>query len=374
MSEPEGQSEARYNDGQSAITRSVSLSQSGQDFLIKDQDNGNILARWSLAGVRKARGAPHHLLRLRHENDHETARLTVEAKSALARQILDLCTHLYDEDKSMRRMRRAIVGWSLAAIASLVFLVVWGIPMLANSLTPFVPYAYEQRLGKAIEPHLLALIKNDKKQLRYCLAYNGEARSVMEQLVNTLLPPDYDGLPISVELVNITYPNAFALPGGRILMFEGLLRKVDHPDELSAVLAHEIAHIVYRDSMRKVLQTSSTAIVLGMVVGDFLGSGAIVAGSQALLSASYSRTAERRADDFALSRLRALQSNPAHLQNLLQRLDRSSSEDTHHSLLNYLSTHPQTSKRGLVETKPSEQPDFQRILSDENWITLKNAC
>ena len=85
-------------------------------------------------------------------------------------------------------------------------------------------------------------------------------------------------------------------PGGHVYVFEGLLAKSETPDELAGVIAHEMGHVVHRDGTRAVLESAGLSFLFGMMLGDFVGGGAVVIAAKTVLSSSYSRHAEAAAD------------------------------------------------------------------------------
>ena len=87
-------------------------------------------------------------------------------------------------------------------------------------------------------------------------------------------------------------PNAFALPGGKVYLFSGLLAKAENPDEIAGVLAHELGHLKHRDSTRNLIYNGGTSFLIGLLFGDVTGSGALIFASRSLMTASYSREAE----------------------------------------------------------------------------------
>src|SRR5437764_872761 len=115
-------------------------------------------------------------------------------------------------------------------------------------------------------------------------------------------------------------PNAFALPGGRVYVLSGLLAQAQSPDELAGVLAHEFGHVVHRDGVRRLIRDGGTSFLVGLMFGDVSGSGAVLMAGRALLSASYSRDDERRADAFAITVLHRLGRPTAPLGALLERV------------------------------------------------------
>ena len=95
-------------------------------------------------------------------------------------------------------------------------------------------------------------------------------------------------------------PNAFALPGGMIYLFNGLLAKAENPDEIAGILAHEFGHLSHRDGTRNLIYNGGMSFLIGLLFGDITGSGALIFASRSLVTASYSREAEQDADTFAI--------------------------------------------------------------------------
>ena len=110
------------------------------------------------------------------------------------------------------------------------------------------------------------------------------------------------GLDTSVQAAVLAtpVPNAFALPGGKVYLFSGLLAKAENPDEIAGVLAHELGHLKHRDSTRNLIYNGGTSFLIGLLFGDITGSGALIFASRSLVTASYSREAEQNADTFSI--------------------------------------------------------------------------
>ena len=75
-------------------------------------------------------------------------------------------------------------------------------------------------------------------------------------------------------------PNAFALPGGKVYVFNGLLAKAENPDEIAGVLAHEFGHLKHRDGTRNLIYNGGTSFLIGLLFGDVTGSGALIFASR----------------------------------------------------------------------------------------------
>ncbi len=138
-------------------------------------------------------------------------------------------------------------------------------------------------------------------------------------------------------------PNAFALPGGTVVLLDELVAAARHDDEIAAVLAHEIGHLVEQHTMRHVLQTSVAGVIVAAVIGDVLSLSSYAAAVPAfLLDAGYSRAFEREADDFGLGLLDRAGIDRGHFVRFLTRM-----EQEHPSgVPGFLSTHPRAEERG----------------------------
>jgi predicted Zn-dependent protease len=93
--------------------------------------------------------------------------------------------------------------------------------------------------------------------------------------------------------------NAFALPGGTIVVTRGLLDAAESENELAFVLGHEIGHFAARDHLRAI----GRGLILSQVMRSLIGSGAgdaVPALSAELASRGFARDQERDADAFAL--------------------------------------------------------------------------
>lgn len=92
--------------------------------------------------------------------------------------------------------------------------------------------------------------------------------------------------------------NAFAAPGGFIYVYTGLIKFLEHEDELAGVMGHEIAHADQRHSTEQLTQAYGVQTLLSLILGDDPGLAATIA--QSLLSLSFSRADESEADDYSV--------------------------------------------------------------------------
>jgi hypothetical protein len=162
-------------------------------------------------------------------------------------------------------------------------------------------------------------------------------------------------------------PNAFALPGGKIYVFDGLLAKADNADEIAGVLAHELGHLKHRDSMRGLIRDGSTSFLIGLLFGDITGSSALIFGSRTLVTSSHSREAERTP---TVSPSMSCTGWPAGEAGwgiaVSDRQGRKGS--VHHS------SHPLTEDRLARMSREDRQASGPPLLTNEEWRSLKSIC
>ncbi|GEO11514.1 M48 family metallopeptidase [Segetibacter aerophilus] len=149
--------------------------------------------------------------------------------------------------------------------------------------------------------------------------------------------------PIRVTFINSDLVNAYALPGGNIVVYRGILEKIKTGEELAALLAHESSHINERHSLRSLLRSAANGIIISIVFGDASGiSGAVVSNAETLNGLKYSRSLEAEADEKGMDLLRANEVNVDGMKQLMQMLQK---EDKLPGQLAFISTHPLTKER-----------------------------
>jgi Zn-dependent protease with chaperone function len=140
-------------------------------------------------------------------------------------------------------------------------------------------------------------------------------------------------------------PNAFALPAGIIVVTDELIGLAQDDEEVLAVLAHELGHVRHRHTMRHLLQSSATALIIAGVTGDVASATSLAASAPALLvQTKYSRDFEREADRFAIDLLRKAGIGPQHFAAILARLETKRKGKTG-VIPTFLSSHPPTEER-----------------------------
>ncbi len=277
--------------------------------------------------------------------------------------------------------RTVILALGLAAgAAAVIGLGMVAIPVVAGPLARATPPQVEAGLGDWYADNLTRLWPPCAPEDD---AIRDGADQALTQLSARITAVANPALPITITLVDAGFPNAFALPGGRVLVTEELLALMDGPDELAGVLAHEIAHVERRHVMAAMIREFGAAILVDAVVSGGSGAGRelILAGRE-LNAFGHTRVAEREADDLAIEYLAAADIDPDGLARFFDTIAELSDEDAPAAadwLRNLARTHPETKERAqrvrdAMADRPADAPPFQPSMDAEAWATVKRAC
>jgi Zn-dependent protease with chaperone function len=349
-------SPAIYFDGVTSRKHAVALI-FGADLEISE--DGVVVASWRFDDLRAIDGGPGGL-RLKCVSALPLARLDVSDAAAQA-EIRGRARFL-DIEQGSRQTGR-IVAWSLAAIVSIAATVFIGVPLIADRLAPLIPLSFERRLGEMADNQVRMIFGG-----KVCTDPQGNA--AFAKLVETLRQAGHVDIPLRTAVLASPTPNAFALPGGKIYLLDGLLQKANNADEIAGVVAHEMGHVSHRDLTRMMIQNGSTSFLIGLLFGDITGSGAAIFVTRSVVGASYSREAEKNADAFAIDTMHALDRSPAPMGELLYRVTGAQGG----SSIGILASHPLTEERRALmrqEDRPATGPE---ILSAAEWRALKAVC
>jgi Zn-dependent protease with chaperone function len=140
-------------------------------------------------------------------------------------------------------------------------------------------------------------------------------------------------------------PNAFALPGGEVVVTDQLVTLARSDAELEGVIAHEMSHVDRAHSLQRAYQASLVPAAIAFITGDATQVGHIATILPGvLLQSAYSRAFEQQADDDAKAQLRGMGVDPAALGDLLQRIEAKMC-GKEGCLPSWLGSHPATAAR-----------------------------
>ncbi|TVT51135.1 MAG: M48 family metallopeptidase [Denitromonas halophila] len=222
----------------------------------------------------------------------------------------------------------------------------WGLPLVARAVAQALPVAAVQ----AIDVQLLQTL--DSSRLLAPTELPSSRIAAIEIEVAPLIAGRGSADPVRLHFRKAPAigANAFALPGGDIVVTDALVALAPTDAHVAAVVAHELGHVAHRHGLRNLIQASVLAAVIGVWTGDF--SSLATAGATVVLSSAYSRDFEFEADAFGADLLSRHERSPALLATMLKRLERAHQAEGEAAtaaagggLGDYLSTHPATAER-----------------------------
>ena len=242
---------------------------------------------------------------------------------------------------------RAQQNWrsTLSAALGLVLISVagylWGVPWAAQALVAALPEAVDRAVGES------ALAQIDQRWLKPS-ALPAERQDALRQAFARAVKAAYPAGDAPAYTVRFAVadealgPNAFALPGGSIVVTDALVKLLEGADDMVVgVLGHELGHLRHRHGMKALVQVTLVGTATSVALGDF---STVLAGVPALLAqAAYSRGAEREADGEAARLLHAAGLKPAAMVVLFERMAKQTAERTKMPVS--LASHPMDEER-----------------------------
>jgi beta-barrel assembly-enhancing protease len=245
--------------------------------------------------------------------------------------------------------RRRSIGWPLRVAIVLIIAVTVCLGLLwlqrdalVRSIVQQMPLSLEQEIGDTLWDAVRAkevIIDSNAK-------YRRQVETVTKRLIATL--PKNSEYSFAFHIAEQDgVVNAYALPGGHIVIYTGLLKAVQRPEQLAGVLAHEMAHVTERHAVSNLVSRMGLFGLLWSVFGDSSGLlGLATQGTQELMEQRFSRDYEREADLQAWQRLVEAKIDPRGLYQFFTILDRRDGRTAEMSRpLAWLSSHPATAER-----------------------------
>jgi len=347
-----------YFDGASSRRHAATLVFADSLEIVVDDETK---ARWAYADIRRADSQP-GTLRVSCEGAPVLARLEIR-DPAVAAELRARATNL-DEHRLGRRGVAKIIGWSLAAAVSIVLVILYGVPLAADRLAPLVPESFERRFGDVAEKQVKIVFGE-----KVCNA-SPAGQAAFEKLVTSLRSAAGFDTSVQSAVMSSDIPNALALPGGKIIVFDSLIAKASNPDEIAGVIAHELGHLKHRDNMRGLIYNGGTSFLIGLLFGDITGSSAVIFASRTLVTSSYSREAETAADTFSIEIMQKLGRPPKAMGELMMRVTGKEGGKG----LTIISTHPLSEDRLARMSKEDQTAKGPPLLTDAEWQALKSIC
>jgi beta-barrel assembly-enhancing protease len=361
-----------YFDGETARSHPVTVAAQGEYLSLTPLDPPGKPFFWRLDHVRAQAGAKKDtkgplILTLKADTDDEQprdpARLVLQP-GQLADWVRANASGLTSRDVRPGTWGRVIwrTSAALAAIAAIVFVI---LPRLSDTLADRLPIEREVAFGQLVVANMESYLGGLDGSLT---CRNPAGLAALEKLKARMTAGQDLQYDLSLQVFDHGMVNAFAAPGGQLVILRGLIEEADSAAEVAGVLAHEIGHVEARDPTRLAFRAVGSAGILSLLLGDATGGSLIAIMGDQVLSASYTREAEAAADAFAFRLLNDTGIGTAGLADFFESLDGKGI-----NLPEYLATHPDTAGRA-VAARAADGAAHDEVLSEADWAALKGIC
>jgi len=352
-----------FTDGKTARRHAVRVSVEAEGVRIVSED-GAIIETWRFEDLRLVDEVySDRPIRLKRRSGPE--RLTI-ADSRFLDQLRPRSRRLRRRDLRGRNLWVRGASWIGATFA--ILLGFWFLlPLAAEPVASVIPLSWEEGLGEAVQGQAIALIAQKSATCR-----GQEGQHAIEKLVNRFAATRPSRYRFRVTVIDSPIENAFAAPGGYVVIFRGLIDKAPDANAVAGVLAHEMGHVIERHGMEQLVKSLGLSLVIGALIGDTSSFGGIAAGvAQQLATSQFSRDAEREADEIAVFMLNRTNISGRGFQAFFQKFARraGANED---SAGRYFASHPATRERAkLVQSRAM---GLGNAMTAREWQAVKSMC
>ena len=240
-------------------------------------------------------------------------------------------TAAYSDRNEPTKNRQVIGVFGMFFAATLVLILV--INFLVNQLVWWIPPAVEQQLGVLAVPIFEAQSQPSPTQ--------DTLNALLDRLEQSLSTDVKGDRNYQVFYVADPTVNALAIPGDRVIIYQGLLDKMNSENELMMVLGHELGHFAHKDHLRSLGRGILVQVVFASLFGD-VGSLAsvVVSGVETFNRSQFSQGQETQADEFGLNLLVKTYGHAAGATDFFADLSQEAGAN-----IDFLTTHPAPQKR-----------------------------
>ena len=251
--------------------------------------------------------------------------------------------------RAKKRMAMSVLVGVVVGVVALLVGTFLARDKMVRAAASSVPVDWEVKAGDKLFEQLMT-----SKKLVTDKVLEAQLKLITDPLVAGIKDNRY---PLKFHIIEDATLNAFAMPGGHVVLHSGLLMAADSPEEIAGVLGHEIAHVTQRHSIRSIISSAGLFLLVQTMLGDVTGIVAVLANNSAfLMDRKFSRDFERDADNNGWRYLLAADIKPEGMitffkkmqeeeKRLQEKVKEATSIDMNSTSLEVLSTHPATEER-----------------------------
>ena len=316
--------------GSAAIDSTVLVFDKNLNIGFRNADGSNAMINWLLKDVEATFDFPTQRSRLRYmgQRGGELLIAGAEAASFVKERQAEQQLSWYKKSSGREWIRNGFFFLLILGLLFLLYMLI--VPWMSSKLASKVSIRTEKQLGDAVYDAMGLAAQEDSAKTYWMNNFF----TVMD------VPTSYH---IRITVINSSMVNAFALPGGRIVVYSALLDEIDSYHELAALLSHEFTHVNNKHSTRSIFRRLGSKVFLGLLFGRFgTVTTVLVNNADNLKSLKYSRSLEKEADMDGLAILKKRNIDPNGFVDLLTHMKEAAPSN---SLPEFLVSHPDIDKR-----------------------------
>lgn len=316
--------------GTEPIASTVLVFDNNLNIGFRNTDGSNAMVNWLLKDVEVTFDFPSQRTRLRHCKT-PGAELWIEGNDAatfVKSRHAEQQKPWYQKSSGREWMRNSFLFVLILGFLFLLYLMI--VPWLSSKLASKVSIRTERQLGDAVYDAMGLPAQEDS------------AKTFILNNFFTMMDVDTK-YSIRISVINSSTVNAFALPGGRIVVYSALLDQMDSYAELAALLSHEFTHINNKHSTKSIFRKLGSKVFLGLLFGRFgTVTNVLVNHADNLKSLKYSRSLEKEADLNGLSILAKRNIDPQGFIDLFTHIKETGGGNI---VPEFLASHPDVDRR-----------------------------
>lgn len=242
----------------------------------------------------------------------------------------------------------------------------YAIPPIAEAFAEQVPMEYEQQWGETM---LKNMIDPENKSGDFNFTKNEKLTILTNEFAKKI---DFDSpYKLNISVVKSDQVNAFALPGGNVVIFDALIKKMKTKEQLVALLGHEVAHINRKHTLKNIFRSLSGYLFISLITSDINGITTVLfENANSIYNLGYSRKLEAEADTYSIKTLQKNQLDPQGLFDLFGILESAAKLEPYE----ILSSHPLTKDRKIFAKQFIDKKHvYTQNQSLENiWQEIQN--
>jgi predicted Zn-dependent protease len=349
-----------YYNGISSVAKRCIVSIEENSIEIFDKESEKLIAVWFQENT-SLKHISNSLITIAHDEEDIEALIEIKINSNQEYHEIHDKLHFLEKDiasKIYKQGTKAIVPIGIFCIGFIAFFYFVLIPPIGEYFAAITPIVMENKLGENISEGIQKDLKIDTIQSIKIQKYFDALEHKSDYKYTIKVVKDDEQI------------NAFAIPGGHIYIYSGILNKIETYEQLNALLFHEMAHVEYRHTLKSIYRLLSRMMFISLITSDVNSLSAVILDhANTLYALSFSKQLETEADSYSIQKMKEQKNDLQGFVDLFKLIE----TESEHEVPSFLNTHPLTKERinngdNALKTQPSYIKD---PISEKLFYNLK---